>query len=312
VPGGDFELAIAVPQTVAEELAALWDSDGVEIRDSETLHRLPAGRAEVVRMVSAWEVEGEVGTVSSILRQLGKNGASVQPWWWHGRPLLEADWRDVWRAHFHAHRIAAGIVVRPSWERAPLRPGEIEIVLDPGRAFGTGTHATTRLCMRALATLRDGGCSPRSVLDGGCGSGILSIAAAKLWPEAQVLAIDVDPDAVAVARENAIVNRVDRHIDAQTRSLEEALEGQSFELIVANIQADVLLPAAQTLAAALAADGRLVLSGILDTAAGEVTSALVRAGLTLLATEEEDEWRAPVFSRSSPSRSSSSGGVRAT
>ncbi len=191
--------------------------------------------------------------------------------------MPEAEWRDAWKRYFKVSRLTRQLVVVPSWEQFTSAPDDIVIDLDPGMAFGTGTHASTRLVLDELQDLADGGLRPSRVADIGCGSGILSIAAAKLWPEATVVALDNDPIAIAATAENAAHNCVGERISASVSSSAK-LDGQ-FPLVLANIQAHVLrelLPALVGLTG-----GTLVLSGLLAAQAQPLADEYVAAGLRL-------------------------------
>lgn len=179
--------------------------------------------------------------------------------------LAEADWRDSYKAHFKAWRFGRLHWV-PVWEQAShvLPKGDAVLWLDPGLAFGTGNHETTRLCCERLvswAETRPSGVG-RRVIDAGCGSGILALSAARLGCD-PIEAFDLDPEAVRVSRENAALNGLDSAVDFFVANLEEGLANSSADLILANIQADVLIANASVLLAARADGGTLVLSGIL-------------------------------------------------
>ncbi|HET8568213.1 MAG TPA: 50S ribosomal protein L11 methyltransferase [Candidatus Limnocylindria bacterium] len=169
------------------------------------------------------------------------------------RRIAEEDWLASWKAAFTPIRIGA-FHVRPSWSTAPAEAGSIPVVLDPGMAFGTGLHPTTQQCLEALSMLELAG---RSLLDVGTGSGILAIAAAKRGAR-PVVAVDDDPIAVEAARENAAANGVAVDVGAGSAA---DIRG-SFDVVVANIVADVLTRIAPDLRARLAPGGRLVLGGI--------------------------------------------------
>ena len=174
--------------------------------------------------------------------------------------LAERDWVRLTQAQFKPIRISARLWIVPSWERAP-DPAAINITLDPGVAFGTGSHATTRLCLRWLdANIRGG----ESVLDYGCGSGILAIAAARLGA-ARVCGVDIDPQAILAARANAMQNRI---VAAFHEPGREAL--LACDVVLANILAGPLITLAPLLASATRRDGRIVLSGVLESQAAEV------------------------------------------
>jgi len=208
--------------------------------------------------------------------------------------LPREDWAESWKRFFHVEHPSERIVIRPSWEKYTARPGEVVIDLDPGMSFGTGRHGTTRACLAFLDQLAVEN-SKRDVLDMGCGSGILAIAARKLG-FAPVAAFDNDPDAVVIARENAEINRV-RDIDWQVRDL-AASEAQA-HVVVANILAVVLIEHAARIAAAVrpGPDGALILSGILDKQYADVRAAYVAQGFIERETLLRDEWRSGLFVR---------------
>ncbi len=204
------------------------------------------------------------------------------------RVLEEEEWAEAWKAHYDVLRVGP-FVIRPTWRRAELRPGDLLIELDPGMAFGTGTHPTTRLCLQALAEwLRPG----ERILDLGTGSGILAIAAARCgagW----VWALDIDPVAVQVARENMQRNGVADRVEATQGSLAEALaRGERFDGILANILAPVIVQfCEQGLGALLRPGGWAIVSGFLS---GEqeaaVRRALEGAGLAVCGRWSEEDW----------------------
>ena len=204
------------------------------------------------------------------------------------RPLREEDWSQAWKAHYQPLRIGQRLLVRPRWIDVALAAGDIEIALDPGMAFGTGTHPTTQLCLEALETaVPPGG----DALDLGCGSGILAIAAAKLGAR-HVLALDIDPLAVAATRDNARANGVAQRITARQGSLEIARgAARRFDLLTVNILARVIVQlAADGLGGLLRRGGRALFSGIIETQADEVETALRGAGLQVQARRQMGDW----------------------
>lgn len=179
------------------------------------------------------------------------------------RELADQDWRDSYKAHFRAWEFGHLHWV-PIWERESfvLPPGHAVIWLDPGLAFGTGNHETTRLCCeRLVAFARERGRSA-AVIDAGCGSGILALSAAKLGFD-HVSGFDNDPEAVRVSEENAELNGLSGRVAFTTADLISGLAGRRADLLLANIQADVLMTFASGLVSAVAPGGQLVLSGIL-------------------------------------------------
>ncbi len=185
------------------------------------------------------------------------------------RGLADADWRDSYKAHFHAWRFGRLHWV-PVWERATfqLPAGDAVLWLDPGLAFGTGNHETTRLCVERLVALAEkleegkGKIEKCRVIDAGCGSGILALSAALLGFR-DVRGFDNDPEAVRVSEENAALNGLAGRVAFSAGDLLSGLAGREAEIVLANIQADVLMRFARELVAAVAPGGTLVLSGIL-------------------------------------------------
>ena len=212
--------------------------------------------------------------------------------------MPEAEWRDAWKRYFRVSRLTRQFVVVPSWERFTPGPDDVAIQLDPGMAFGTGTHASTRLVLEELQALADAGAAPARVLDVGCGSGILAIAAAKRWPDATCVAVDTDPIAVAATADNAARNGVGDRIAASGRALTEL--GEAFPLVLANIQAHVLRALRDALIACTAPGGTLVLSGLLTPQAQPLADEFVAAGMRcrhVRASSEDREWSCAVLVR---------------
>jgi ribosomal protein L11 methyltransferase len=200
------------------------------------------------------------------------------------REVEDTDWTDAWREHYVPQRIGRVVVV-PSWLDEPVAEGDVRITLDPGMAFGTGLHPTTRGC---LVLMQDVDPMPDSVLDVGCGSGILALAALRLGAR-HADALDTDPLAVDASRRNAARNGLADRVEAAVGSLPEE-PARRYPLVVANLVAAVLIGLAPRLAAHVAADGRLVASGIIDQREGEVAAALAAAGLRVERRLADGEW----------------------
>lgn len=210
----------------------------------------------------------------------------------HWREVKEAEWADAWKQYFHTTRIGEHLVVKPSWEEYAPVTDDIVLELDPGMAFGTGTHGTTILCLECLETLVKPG---MTVFDIGTGSGILSIAAAKLGAAA-VQAVEYDTMAVETARANVRTNGVERIVKVEQGDLMNSIAGQA-DLIVANLIADLILKMTPSVLEHLKPRGCLVASGIIKDRLADVTAALARAGFVLNKIEEAGEWAVLVACR---------------
>lgn len=195
----------------------------------------------------------------------------------------EEDWANGWKEHFHPLRIGR-VVIKPSWREWDPAPDDLVMELDPGMAFGTGLHPTTRL---TLATLQRRVRPGMRVLDLGSGSGILAMAAAMLG--ARVEALDISDVAVEVARRNVQANRLADSVTVEQGSI-DAAEGRTYDLLLANIIAGVLIDLAPAMAAALEPEGTLLASGIIEERAQDVRDAFGDAGLRIEQQECEGDW----------------------
>ncbi len=202
--------------------------------------------------------------------------------------VADEDWANGWKKYYHPLLISPRILICPSWETASPGPGETVVSLDPGSAFGTGSHETTALCAERIDALLAPG---STVLDLGCGSGILAIIAARLGA-GFVEAIDIDPLAVKVAAENCAVNRV--AVDVHAGELKGARRPR-YDFIVANIIADVIAALAADIPDRLAPGGIFVASGIIAEKSQRVLDACRAAGLALAESHRKGDWCAYVF-----------------
>lgn len=278
-------VAVDVTEHDSEEAGALLfelGAAGVEQRDATTLARGAAGR---VTLVASFATHEEAQAACDEL-----------PAEWSPRveEVVGDGWRDAWKQHFEPFRICAGIVVCPPWREATPSPGERVVILEPGRAFGTGLHETTSLVAEVL---RDTPLAGARVLDVGCGSGVLALVALALGASG-ARAIDVDPEAVAVTRENAARNAMDDRVVADETPVEKVSD--AFPVVLANIETRTLVALAPAIAARVAPGGGLVLSGILaEDVAPDQLPAIRRAYSTLREREvrRKGEWIAVVYER---------------
>ena len=272
------------PEQVEEVSYLLWElgAQGVEERDATTLARNNSESAPGtpgVTLVASFESDE---AAESAIAELSDFPARLTH-------VVGDAWRDAYKQFFKVTRLGERLVIRPSWEPFEPTPSDVVVTVDPGRAFGTGTHESTRLLMTQLDRIVRGG---EQVLDVGCGTGILAICALKLGAK-EAYCIDVDPDAVEVTRENAASNEVTERVRASTEPVENV--AGTYPLVLANIQATVLIPLAEAIAARVAPGGSLLLSGILVGQEAEVQAAY--PAFTLEAAPVEGEWIALVLKK---------------
>jgi len=204
------------------------------------------------------------------------------------RLVHEADWAEAWKAHFPVIRVGRRLVIRPTWRRHRRLPDDVVLALDPGMAFGTGLHPTTRLCLAGVESLADRGLLDGArVLDVGCGSGILAIAAVKLGAS-HAVGLDTDPIAVEATSANAARNRLGRRIDARQGSLPSG-DGP-FDVALANLIASVLIDLSALLRDELRPGGVLLASGIFVDREADVRESFSKVGLEVADRSEEGEW----------------------
>jgi ribosomal protein L11 methyltransferase len=208
--------------------------------------------------------------------------------------VRKQDWAESWKRHFKPFTVGPQLLVKPSWSLRTARPGQCTVVIDPGLSFGTGQHPTTRFCLEQLAAARIPS-ARQTFLDVGTGSGILAIAAAKLgyWP---VRALDFDPAAVRVAKENARKNRVKLHL---TRGdvTKLARSVSKYDVVCANLTADLLESCAAKIARFVKPSGRLVLAGILRTQIFSVRKCFELRGFLTKKSHAEGEWESLLLHR---------------
>lgn len=199
--------------------------------------------------------------------------------------VSEADWADRWKKYYHPIHTGKRLVIVPVWEEYEKKDGEVVVLMDPGMAFGTGTHETTRLC---AAMLEDLDPADKKVLDVGCGSAILAIAAVKLGAKS-AFACDIDPESIRVARHNCEINETDGVTCEVSDLLADVPEGK-YDIILANIVADIIIRLAPDARRFLAADGVFIVSGIIVERADEVKAALREAGFEIVSERTENGW----------------------
>jgi len=276
-----YELRIRV---AAEAVEAVGDklrqlrSRGVVIEGRKG-HRLVRGYF-FGETLADWAAE----EMRTFLLGLPAWGLSAGPGQVQCSPVNERDWKEAWKAHFQPRRVGRRFVIAPRWAKVNIQPEEVLIVLDPGLAFGTGEHETTRLCLTLLEDTLQGG---ELVADVGTGSGILAIAAAKMGAR-RVEATDVDPVAVEIARENAARNGVGKVVRVREEAFLGGLTG--IEVLVANLNTALVKQLLPRVQAAVVPGGRVILSGFAAVNELEIVKALRGAGIRLDEVRHEGEW----------------------
>ena len=207
--------------------------------------------------------------------------------------VQDEDWENNWKQYYQPLPIGKKLLVVPQWLNPENEDGRIPVILDPGMIFGTGAHASTQMCMRALEKIITGG---ETIIDLGSGSGILSITALLLGAKSAI-GVDIDPKAEDIARENAAMNSLmNDRFTAVTgdvigdRSMMETLAKPRYDVVLANIVADVIIPLSKVVPHFLKETGIFVCSGILDTRLEEVKAAIESNGLKITDTEMQDDW----------------------
>jgi ribosomal protein L11 methyltransferase len=299
-PGAWLELAVEADLEAVEAVSEILGrvaSGGTTVEpafdlvDEGLAARVDPGRPAVVRgYVPVRDASASEAAAADVAEALGHLQAFGLRTIGELRTRLvhEADWADAWKAHFPVLRVGRRLVIRPTWRRHDRAPGDVVLALDPGMAFGTGLHPTTRLCLAALEPLADDGrLAGARVLDVGCGSGILAIAALRLGA-ATALGVDTDPIAVESTATNARRNRLPRRVAAREGSLPTG--APQFDVVLANLIAGVLVALAPLLRDELRPGGTLLASGIFIDRETEVGRAFESVGLRVTDRSIEGDW----------------------
>ena len=207
--------------------------------------------------------------------------------------MKEEDWADSWKQYYKPVRIGKRLIVVPTWEEYEPKENDIVLRMDPGMAFGTGTHETTRLCS---ILMEEHICKGDRVLDIGTGSGILAIAASKLGA-GSVFAYDIDPVAIKVAEENCLENGCENVVCGISDLLRGVDTAEKYDFVCANIVADILVRLAPDIAKYMKNGAKLAVSGIIDSQEERVKTALCDGGLSYILTAEENDWNAMLFTK---------------
>jgi ribosomal protein L11 methyltransferase len=290
-----IEVRFLVPAAMQEEAALFlteFSGRGVIVEEDEDREGV------LIRAFFRSEEFGpwQQSQLQDYLKRLGSYG--LYPLGLEIRQAAEEDWAEAWKQHFKPLKVTSRLVVTPPWEQYRAGPQEVVITIHPGMAFGTGRHPTTILCLKALEEILTRevlpeGSGPWQVLDVGTGTGILALAAARLG--ARVLAIDVDPEAVAAALENVRLNALEDVIWVEDTPLTKLR--QQFPLILANLTAPDLRQFAEALAGRLASGGALIVSGFLTEDLPALLDRFASIGLKEASRLVQEDWVALILRR---------------
>lgn len=233
-------------------------------------------KIEVMKLKDS-EIEGRFGSEADLGRLYAEDNI-----------VDDNDWKDKWKEFFKPSRVTDRIVVKPTWEDYRQKGDELVLEIDPGMAFGTGTHETTSLCMKLMEKYLGDDAAERKVLDVGCGSGILSIAAALLGCR-EVLGVEIDEDAVRVAAENTEKNSVGDRVRIQQGDLAKGIDFTA-DIVVANLMADLVVMLTPDVKNHLAENGVFISSGILVEKEEAVAEAIRNEGFEIIEIAEDGEW----------------------
>ena len=290
------EISVRVPKQETDLVSVIFTdlgAGGIVIDDED------AGATGEVVLTSYLADDAELpeklaGLSAQLAALAERDGFPLETPCYSQRSVRDEDWDENWKAYYHTQRVGKRLVIQPTWESYTPAPGDLVLRLDPESAFGTGTHPTTAMCLRALEALVTPQRHQR-VFDVGTGSGVLAIAAAKLGA-ASVVAKDYSRTAAEVAARNAAQNGVQDLVETGVSDLLAAFEGKA-DLIVANIIADIIIRLFDELEPHLAPGGQLLASGIIDERLEDVERAAAAHGLAIRRRLEQDGWEALLICR---------------
>ena len=298
-----LEMQFAVPDEVSELVSQKLLNLGctgvtaADVKlDSFTLpdpHRLK--NAPILKAYFEYpkNVDALIQAVQEVFREISTMDPNLEAIKISYREIAEQDWASQWQQHFPPIKVGKRLVISPSWVDWQISGNEVMLTLDPGQAFGTGTHATTKLCLEAIADHFNTQPPPKRILDVGTGSGILAMAGAALGAT-YVIATDIDSEACRVAQANIAKNHLNKSVQVTDTPLNQI--GGTYDLVLANILAKEILRMAEDLIARLSCkSGRLVLSGILVEHQEQILDGFSQYPLTLLTVKQCDGWACFVY-----------------
>lgn len=305
------EISIQTSHEAVELIAEIFrdlGASGVVIEDPELVNDyitsgkwdytdIPIAKETEVVVEKAYlpvngELEGRIQTLQQEIKALASRGVNTAPAVLTTAELQDEDWSDTWKQYFHTEKPGERVVIKPTWEEYEPKDDEVVIELDPGAAFGTGTHATTSMCIRQLEKLVKPG---MTVFDVGTGSGILSIISAKLGAT-NIQAVDYDDSVLKIVEENLEQNNVQDIISVAQSDLMQNVHGKA-ELVIANIIADIIIRLFDQLDEHLEQGGTLLTSGIIEDRIEDVLAAAEAHGYGVVERLENKGWACITFKR---------------
>lgn len=305
------EISIQTSHEAVELIAEIFrdlGASGVVIEDPELVNDyitsgkwdytdIPIAKETEVVVEKAYlpvngELEGRIQTLQQEIKALESRGVNTAPAVLTTAELQDEDWSDTWKQYFHTEKPGERVVIKPTWEEYEPKDDEVVIELDPGAAFGTGTHATTSMCIRQLEKLVKPG---MTVFDVGTGSGILSIISAKLGAK-NIQAVDYDDSVLKIVEENLEQNNVQDIISVAQSDLMQNVHGKA-ELVIANIIADIIIRLFDQLDEHLEQGGTLLTSGIIEDRIKDVLAAAEKHGYGVVERLENKGWACITFKR---------------
>ena len=305
------EISIQTSHEAVELIAEIFrdlGASGVVIEDPELVNDyitsgkwdytdIPIAKETEVVVEKAYlpvngELEGRIQTLQQEIKALASRGVNTAPAVLTTAELQDEDWSDTWKQYFHTEKPGERVVIKPTWEEYVPKGDEVVIELDPGAAFGTGTHATTSMCIRQLEKLVKPG---MTVFDVGKGSGILSIISAKLGAK-NIQAVDYDDSVLKIVEENLEQNNVQDIISVAQSDLMQNVHGKA-ELVIANIIADIIIRLFDQLDEHLEQGGTLLTSGIIEDRIEDVLAAAEKHGYGVVERLENKGWACIIFKR---------------
>lgn len=305
------EISIQTSHEAVELIAEIFrdlGASGVVIEDPELVNDyitsgkwdytdIPIAKETEVVVEKAYlpvngELEGRIQTLQQEIKALESRGVNTAPAVLTTVELQDEDWSDTWKQYFHTEKPGERVVIKPTWEEYEPKDDEVVIELDPGAAFGTGTHATTSMCIRQLEKLVKPG---MTVFDVGTGSGILSIISAKLGAK-NIQAVDYDDSVLKIVEENLEQNNVQDIISVAQSDLMQNVHGKA-ELVIANIIADIIIRLFDQLDEHLEQGGTLLTSGIIEDRIEDVLAAAKAHGYGVVERLENKGWACITFKR---------------